>query len=170
MNTKKIELMGVNIDCLTLEQTVCVVDQVIRDCKPSQHVVVNALKFAMMNGDSEIRHIVNSCDIVNADGLPVVWASRLLGKSLPERVAGIDLFNRLVKHSADKGYRPFFLGAGEEIVRTVVSTFKEITQPWMWPVLETVIFLKSKKSPKQFETVMPISYLSEYHLLKKKNF
>jgi N-acetylglucosaminyldiphosphoundecaprenol N-acetyl-beta-D-mannosaminyltransferase len=124
MNSKRIELFGTFIDCLTLGETVALVDRVIQEGTPRQHVVVNALKFAMMDGDPVIRRIVNSCDIVNADGLPVVWASKLLGKPLPERVAGIDLFLKLVAHSAENGYRPYFLGATEEIIKKAVATFK----------------------------------------------
>jgi N-acetylglucosaminyldiphosphoundecaprenol N-acetyl-beta-D-mannosaminyltransferase len=63
--------------------------------------------------------------LINADGMPVVWASRLLGNPLPCRVAGVDLFQNLVKLCADKGYRPFFFGAREWVVEKVVEEFKQ---------------------------------------------
>ena len=92
MNSKKVNLFGTDIDCLTMEETIQIVDKIIQDRTPRQHVVVNALKFAMMNSDPELKNVVNSCDIISADGLPVVWASRILSEPLPERVAGVDLF------------------------------------------------------------------------------
>lgn len=46
-----------------------------------------------------------------ADGMPVVWASRLLGTPLPERVAGSDLFAPLMAKAAHHGWRVFLLGA-----------------------------------------------------------
>ena len=49
-------------------------------------------------------------DFVFADGMPVVWASRLLGKPLPERVTGADLFVSLCKAAAAQGRRVFVAG------------------------------------------------------------
>ncbi|MBW1792265.1 MAG: WecB/TagA/CpsF family glycosyltransferase [Deltaproteobacteria bacterium] len=124
LNPNKVDMLGCKIDSLTMDETVQLIDETIRERIPRQHVVVNALKFAMMHTDPELKRIVNSCDIVSADGLPVVWASRLLGKALPVRVAGVDLFFRLVDLAAHKGYRPFFFGAREHIVKKVINIFE----------------------------------------------
>jgi len=123
MNPKKIHLLGTPVDCLTLQETVELVEETIRWRTPRQHVVVNALKFAMMNSDPQLRRIVNSCDIINADGLPVVWASRLLRTPLPERVAGVDLFLKLVERCAVRGYRPYFLGATTDVLEKTIAQF-----------------------------------------------
>jgi N-acetylglucosaminyldiphosphoundecaprenol N-acetyl-beta-D-mannosaminyltransferase len=79
--------------------------------------VVNAQK------DMELKESIVNCDIINADGQAIVWASRLFNTPLPERVAGIDLMESLVKLSAKKKYKIFFLGAKEEIVNTVVNFY-----------------------------------------------
>jgi len=94
-------------------------------------VVVNVAKIVEMQKDSELRGIVSHCDLINADGMPLVWASRLLGNPLPCRVAGVDLFQNLVKLCAEKGYRPFFFGAREWVVEKVVQKFRN-----MYPQLE----------------------------------
>ena len=124
MNSRKISLMGCRIDSLSMNETIRLVEEIIREGIPRQHVVVNAFKFAMMRHDSELRRIINACDVVNADGMPVVWASRVLGTPLPERVAGVDLFLRLVEMSSRKGYRPYFFGAREEVLQRTVAAFK----------------------------------------------
>jgi N-acetylglucosaminyldiphosphoundecaprenol N-acetyl-beta-D-mannosaminyltransferase len=49
--------------------------------------------------------------MVVADGMPIVWASRLFGVALRERVAGADMVPELVRLSAEKGYKLFLLGA-----------------------------------------------------------
>jgi N-acetylglucosaminyldiphosphoundecaprenol N-acetyl-beta-D-mannosaminyltransferase len=125
MNNNKINLFGTDIDRLSMQETIQAVDAIIKERRPRQHVVVNALKFAMMKSDPKLKEIINSCDMVSADGLPVVWASKILGKPLPERVAGVDLFQKLVALCSDKGYRPFFFGAREAIVQSTVDRFKE---------------------------------------------
>jgi N-acetylglucosaminyldiphosphoundecaprenol N-acetyl-beta-D-mannosaminyltransferase len=86
-------------------------------------VVVNVDKLVKASRDPELRRIINGCALINADGMPVVWASRLLGKPLKERVAGIDLFEALMRRAGDKGWRVFLLGAREEVVRAVRDTY-----------------------------------------------
>ncbi|MEZ4859403.1 MAG: WecB/TagA/CpsF family glycosyltransferase [Flavobacteriaceae bacterium] len=77
--------------------------------------------------DAKMRNCVsvNESDLINADGQAVVWASKILGKPLKERVAGIDLMENLVELAAEKNYKIFLFGAKEEIVTKVVSIFEE---------------------------------------------
>lgn len=124
MTGKKIDLFGCQVDALTMGETIDLVEEVIREGIPRQHVVVNVAKIVSMQKDSELKRIIKACDIVNVDGMPIVWASKLLNVPLPCRVAGVDLFQELVGVSAQKGYRPFFFGAKEEVVKQVVETFK----------------------------------------------
>jgi N-acetylglucosaminyldiphosphoundecaprenol N-acetyl-beta-D-mannosaminyltransferase len=70
-----------------------------------------------------LRERLDKAAIVTADGMSVVWASRLLGKPLKQRVTGIDLFERLVGHAARRGLSVYFLGARDASVRGVVSHF-----------------------------------------------
>jgi N-acetylglucosaminyldiphosphoundecaprenol N-acetyl-beta-D-mannosaminyltransferase len=83
--------------------------------------VVNAAKAVNMSKDGLLRDSVTSCDLVVADGQAVVWASRFLGRPLPERVAGIDLFTSLMAEGARRGYRAYFLGARPEVLERVVA-------------------------------------------------
>jgi len=108
-----------------MDETILTIEQYVKERTPRQHVVVNVAKIVEMRNDPYLREIVSSCDLINADGMPVVWASRLLGNPLPSRVAGVDLFQNLVKLCAEKEYRPFFFGAREWVVEKVVEKFKE---------------------------------------------
>ena len=121
----RILIMSCPIDSLNMDQTIGRIEQYIKEGKPRQHVVVNVAKIVEMRNDPYLREIIASCDLINADGMPVVWASRLLGQPLPERVAGVDLFQNLVKLCAEKNYRPFFFGAREWVVEKVVEEFKQ---------------------------------------------
>ena len=58
--------------------------------------MVNAAKVVAMHRDEQLRHAVAGSGMVLADGQSVVWASRMLGSPVPERVAGIDLFLELL--------------------------------------------------------------------------
>ena len=116
--------MGCPIDALNTDQTLTRIEEFIKERKQRQHVVVNVAKIVEMQHDSHLREIVSNCDLINADGMPLVWASRLLGNPLPCRVAGVDLFQELIRLCAEKGYRPFFFGARQSIVEKVVQEFK----------------------------------------------
>ena len=140
----RVLIMGCAIDCLDMDETLAYIEQFVKKGTPRQHVVVNVAKIVEMRNDPELREIVSSCDLINADGMPLVWASRLLGNPLPCRVAGVDLFQNLVKLCAEKGYRPFFFGAREWVVKKVVDKFKE-----RYPQLEVAGYRNGYYSPEE---------------------
>jgi N-acetylglucosaminyldiphosphoundecaprenol N-acetyl-beta-D-mannosaminyltransferase len=122
--SERITLMGCSIDNLSMEETLQTIEGFIHTGKPHQHVVVNVDKLVKASRDPQLRQIINDCALVNVDGMPVVWASRLLGKPLKERVAGVDLFEALMRTAGDKGWRVFLLGAKEEVVSKVAATYQ----------------------------------------------
>ena len=115
--------MGCAVDNLDMEETLGVVEGFIRSGRPHQHVVINVDKIVKASRDPALRQIINDCDLINADGMPVVWASRLLGKPLKERVTGVDLFEALMARAAEKGWRVFLLGARDEVVSGVAHLY-----------------------------------------------
>ena len=70
----RIQLMGCPIDSLNMVKTIARVEQFIEGGRPHQHVVVNVAKIVEMHKDPYLRKIVSSCDLINADGMPIVWA------------------------------------------------------------------------------------------------
>ena len=90
-----------------------------------QHMAINAAKLVAMHDDPKLCRIVDGCDLVSADGQSVVWASRLLGDPLPERVAGIDLMDSLLDLAERRGYRVYFLGARAEVLERAVERLQE---------------------------------------------
>lgn len=123
--SERIEMMGCLIDNLSMEEALERIEQFIGSGCPHQHVAVNVDKLSKAARDPELRRIINACALISADGMPVVWASRLLGKPLKERVAGIDLFDCLIGRAAEKGWRVFFLGAKEEVVQALKRLCQE---------------------------------------------
>ena len=121
---KRVKLLGVKIDALTMEETLERCDEVIRDGGYAQHMAINAAKLVSLRDDDRLRSIVNGCDLINADGQAVVWASRVLGAPLPERVAGIDLMMRLVALAEDREWPVYFLGAKADILERAVTRLR----------------------------------------------
>jgi N-acetylglucosaminyldiphosphoundecaprenol N-acetyl-beta-D-mannosaminyltransferase len=117
----RVSLLGVTIDALTLRQTIAEVDRIIAVGRPLQQCSVNASKVVLMHKDPRLLGIIRACGLVNADGQAVVWASRVFGRPLPERVAGVDLFEALLAHAAARGYSVFLLGATRSVVQATAA-------------------------------------------------
>lgn len=122
---KRITICDIPVDVLTMQQTIDLVDSAIQQKKPIHHVVINAAKVVNARKNLQLKESIVNCDIINADGQGIIWASRVLNKPLPERVAGIDLMEKLVALAAEKKYRIFFLGAKEEIVTNVIKVYSQ---------------------------------------------
>ena len=126
---KRIELLNTYVDNYSMSDTLdLILDNVEKD-NQIHHVVVNAGKIVAMQDDPQLRKSVNESDLINADGQAVVWATRLLGKPIVERVAGIDLMENLVKLAHENGLKIFFFGAKEEVVKKVTQIYAERYSP-----------------------------------------
>jgi N-acetylglucosaminyldiphosphoundecaprenol N-acetyl-beta-D-mannosaminyltransferase len=121
----KIDFLGIPVDAITMDETINLIDEAIVKNKRINHVVINAGKVVLMQSDKELYNSVVSCDIINADGQSIVWAARFLGKKLPERVAGVDLMEKLVNLAYEKKYKCFFFGAKEDVVKKVVEILSQ---------------------------------------------
>jgi N-acetylglucosaminyldiphosphoundecaprenol N-acetyl-beta-D-mannosaminyltransferase len=107
-----------------MDETVALLVQAIDERRLVQHVCVNAAKLVALRGDPKLRAIVEECEVVSADGQPVVWASKLLGDPLPERVNGTDLMHRLFAEAERRGYGVFVLGAKQEVLDQAVANLR----------------------------------------------
>ncbi|MDY0086955.1 MAG: WecB/TagA/CpsF family glycosyltransferase [Coriobacteriia bacterium] len=115
------EIFGVPLDLLTMDETVDACVELAERQQAAQHVVLNAGKVIMMHDDRRLHSVVSGCDIVSADGQSIVWAGRVLGLDVPERVAGIDLMARLLAEAEQRGWPVYFLGARDEVLESCVT-------------------------------------------------
>jgi N-acetylglucosaminyldiphosphoundecaprenol N-acetyl-beta-D-mannosaminyltransferase len=116
MSDRRIEMMGAPLDLLDMAQTVARAEAAMADGQRLQQVVINVAKLVNMRSDPDLRRDVMESDIVNIDGTGVLWAARLLGHRVTERVAGIDLMLALIDSCARRGFKPYFLGARDDVL------------------------------------------------------
>jgi N-acetylglucosaminyldiphosphoundecaprenol N-acetyl-beta-D-mannosaminyltransferase len=117
------KLFGISLAPAVMEQAVSSVNEAIFKRRKHHIGVVNAAKVVKMRHDPELRQAVLDSDVIYADGMSVVWASRVLGQVLPERIAGIDLMHEIMAAANTHGYRVYCLGAKPEVLATVCETF-----------------------------------------------
>lgn len=114
-------LFGFPIAALTMDEVAERCAATVR-ARGSLHLgVVNAAKVVNAGREPGLRDAVLSADLILADGQSVVWASRLLRRPLPERVAGIDIFLRLLDLADREGMSVYLLGGTPEVVATVTQ-------------------------------------------------
>jgi len=121
---ERIHLTGCPVDHLSFEETVKELCRRIEAGVRTHVIFINAAKVVRYSKSPQFRTIINRADLLLADGVPIVWASRLLRRPLPGRVNGTDLMERMVAVAAERGYRLFFLGASHEVILRVVDEFR----------------------------------------------
>jgi N-acetylglucosaminyldiphosphoundecaprenol N-acetyl-beta-D-mannosaminyltransferase len=115
-------VFGVPLHAITLAQTVDRIGELLRSGGRHQHVCLNAAKIVALRDDPTLAAIVRDCSLISADGQSIVWAARMLGVEVPERVTGIDLMDALLARAADQGWSVYFLGATDDVLEaTLVS-------------------------------------------------
>ncbi len=116
--------MGLPLHPLTLEQAALSIEGSVARGEGIRHIALNAAKISAIRRDPELAAAVQRAHLVTADGQGVVWGAFLLGNPVPERVAGIDLMDRLVRGAAVSGASVYFLGARHEVVADVVALYQ----------------------------------------------
>ena len=106
-----IAILGVPFDNVTTATALDALEQMIASGQPHYAVTANIDFLSQARNDVELRRILFDAHLVLCDGTPLLWASKLLGNPLPERVAGSDLVPKLIEKAAAKNYRLFFLGS-----------------------------------------------------------
>jgi N-acetylglucosaminyldiphosphoundecaprenol N-acetyl-beta-D-mannosaminyltransferase len=105
-------VLGVRVDCVGLAEAVEAIQRMVEERGPTRLVATVNPEFIMRaRADEQFRTVLESAALCVADGIGVVWAMRRQGCPQAERVAGSDLVPLLAATCAERGWRPFLLGA-----------------------------------------------------------
>jgi N-acetylglucosaminyldiphosphoundecaprenol N-acetyl-beta-D-mannosaminyltransferase len=121
-----IAVLGLPLDSLTAEQAIDAIEGLILSGGTHQVATANLDFWLNSLADQHLHRIIAGCSLVLADGMPLVWVSKLMGCPLAERVTGVDLVPRLAKLSAEKGYRIFLLGGRENVAERAARLLEEL--------------------------------------------
>ncbi len=118
-------VLGSPVDKMSMDDCIHHFDRVIRHNSHCHIVVVNAAKVVKAQKDQDLYDVIHQADLVGADGVPIVWASKILGDPLPGRINGTDLMERLFVESVQRGWRLYLLGARQKIIENAVKTLRQ---------------------------------------------
>ena len=124
---ERIDFLGCPMDSTTMAGTVEKCLEWCRADERTSHVLLtaNAAILVMMQSDEELREVARWAEWSVPDGVPVVWASRLVGTPLRSRVAGVDLMAELLRVGNEQKLRVYFLGAKQEVIERLVEICAE---------------------------------------------
>jgi exopolysaccharide biosynthesis WecB/TagA/CpsF family protein len=123
---ESINLFNITIHNLTMAEAVAQIGAWVRERKRTFVVTPNVDHVVKLQSDPEFLDLYRQAGMAIADGMPVVWASRLVKQPLKERVTGADLFIELCREAAEQGYSVFLLGsASQEIIENTAANLKE---------------------------------------------
>ncbi|MDD6561830.1 MAG: WecB/TagA/CpsF family glycosyltransferase [Veillonellaceae bacterium] len=126
MSLKQAEILGVNVNSLTMVQAVEKVQQFIDERENALIATANAEMLMRATQDEELKHILNSADLVVPDGAGTVWAANYLGVEMPERVAGYDLAQELMREAPSRGDRIYFFGSAPGVAESAREKAMEL--------------------------------------------
>jgi len=109
-------LFGFRVDALRMEDVVARCRSAMVTRQRVLIGVLNAAKIVSSRRDDLLRQSLLDCDMLLSDGQSIVWAGKLLGRPLPERVAGIDLFEHLLRLADAESRSIYLLGARPDVL------------------------------------------------------
>jgi N-acetylglucosaminyldiphosphoundecaprenol N-acetyl-beta-D-mannosaminyltransferase len=122
---RRVRLGRVDVDVLTFAQALDAIAALIRDGQGGAVFTPNVDHVVMVDRDERFRRAYDAADLSLADGMPVLWAARLLGKPLPEKISGSDLVLPLVERASREGWRVYLLGGGPGACERAAERLKE---------------------------------------------
>ena len=121
----RIKFMNIEIDNLTMSETLQEIDQLIQEKKSSYVVTPNVDHIVQLEKNKELQEVYKNASLILTDGKPLLWIARWYGTPIKEKISGSDLFPHLCEMAARKGYRMFFLGAAEGIAEKAAEKLKK---------------------------------------------
>jgi N-acetylglucosaminyldiphosphoundecaprenol N-acetyl-beta-D-mannosaminyltransferase len=128
-HTASVDLLGVRFAAWTEQRVVDEVFDALRERSGRPRggwiVTPNVDVLRQIARSADVRALVSHADVFLADGIPLIWASRVQGTPLPERVTGAALLPRLSERAAAEQRRVFLLGGADGVAAAGVTALRE---------------------------------------------
>jgi len=122
---RKYRLLNCDFDAVTEQGTVEWARSFFRSGRRGYITTVNVAILMMMRGNQRLQRFIDGSALTVCDGQPLVWLSKMLGRPLPERVAGVELVESLCRCAAEEEVGVYLLGSKPDIVADVATRLKE---------------------------------------------
>lgn len=120
----RVEILGVPVDNVTAAEALQLAQTLGRNrnrANTAHLVTANAEIVTQAQSDPDLMRILTEADVVVPDGIGLVWAARVMGQPLSERVPGVELAEALIAGSATGDYAVYLLGAAPGVAEEAVA-------------------------------------------------
>ena len=123
---ERVNILGVDVDAVTMAEAVDVVRRAMDTRAGVMVATANAEMLMRATHDEELRRILNASALVVPDGAGTVWAARHLGHAMPERVAGYDLAQELLRCAPAEGHSVYFFGSAPGVAEKAKAKAEQL--------------------------------------------
>jgi N-acetylglucosaminyldiphosphoundecaprenol N-acetyl-beta-D-mannosaminyltransferase len=100
------------IDAVTRDQALDAIEGLVKRGEGGAIFTPNVDHVVLADGDARLRAAYARVSLSLVDGMPLLWACRLMREALPEKISGSDFVFPLLARAAERGWRVYFLGGG----------------------------------------------------------
>ena len=125
-NEDRTDILGVRVRRTNLAQTLDDVEAGMRRGERRYAVFINVYNVIESRIDAHYRQTLNEADFPMPDGIPLVWASKVLGRPVGSRVCGPDFLVEMNKRAAEKGYTVFIMCGGDKKAERTAAAFQAL--------------------------------------------
>jgi N-acetylglucosaminyldiphosphoundecaprenol N-acetyl-beta-D-mannosaminyltransferase len=120
-----LRILGIRVDDVTTAETLTIMERWVAERTPHQIVTVNPEFVMRAQRDENFRVVLEKAALALPDGVGLLWAAKILGRPLRERVTGSDSLPKIAALGAKKGYRLYLLGAAPGVAERTAEILKE---------------------------------------------
>jgi N-acetylglucosaminyldiphosphoundecaprenol N-acetyl-beta-D-mannosaminyltransferase len=114
---RRFRLGQVPVDRVTFGEALVEIAELVERRRGGMVFTPNVDHVVMADDDDRLRRAYADADLALADGMPVIWASHVLGTPLPEKISGSDLVLPLMELAAAEGFRVYLLGGAPGVAQ-----------------------------------------------------
>ncbi len=110
-----VDILGIEISKCSISQAADKIEEMIDSTKFHSVFTPNSEMIMAARKNKEFANVLKNASLLTADGIGVVYASKIFGDPIAERAAGYDISLELLERGAKKGYTFYLMGAAPQI-------------------------------------------------------
>lgn len=116
-----VPIFGIPFSKLSMDETVSYLTEAIEEGRLTHVITANPIMVMTAMDNPEFARVMKKADMIVPDGAGVVWAAKVGGDPVTERVTGFDLMHRLLEQGEKRHWRAYLLGTTQEIIEAAAE-------------------------------------------------
>lgn len=124
--SKKVDILGIKVDNLTLSEALERVEDIISYGKPEYFSAINLNQIILYKENERFRDITDNAGLLTVDGQPVMWIAKLLHTPVKQKLTGPYFMQEVCRMAGEKGYKIFILGGADGSPEKAADNLKKM--------------------------------------------